>query len=59
MDILLSRRDLRLFDPQTGKITNWDNFKNRIYIRNGVNILKVDELMPNPSVVATVVRAKN
>jgi hypothetical protein len=49
---------LRLFDPQTGEITSWDNFKNRIYIRNGVNVLKVDELMPNPSVVATVVKTK-
>lgn len=45
-----------IYDPQNGEIVNWANLSKRIKLQNGVNILRVDNLLVNTDIINGVVK---
>lgn len=51
----LSNGTYRFYDPQNGKVVSWLELKKKISLKFGVNVLRVDELQANTSIVNGVV----
>lgn len=45
-----------IYDPQNGEIVNWANLSKRIKLQNGVNVLRVDNLLVNTDIINGVVK---
>ena len=45
-----------IYDPQNGEIVNWANLSKRINLQNGVNVLRVDNLLVNTDIINGVVK---
>lgn len=46
---------LRFYDPQTGKVMKWSDYKDRISQASPVGVLRVDTLEPNTDIINRVV----
>jgi hypothetical protein len=49
---------LRLYDPQTGENVDWESVARLIDIKKGINVLRVDNLIPDEEVVKEIVHKK-
>lgn len=52
----LANGKIVLYDPQNGKIVNWADISKRIKLQNGVNVLRVDNLLVNTDIIDGIVK---
>jgi hypothetical protein len=52
----LEKGTVRLYDPQNGKIVKWSELSKNIKVSYGVNVLRVDNLQINTSIVDGIVK---
>ena len=48
---------LRIYDPQTGKTIKWTKELENISLKDGIDVLKVDKLLVDTSIVNKIVKA--
>jgi hypothetical protein len=49
---------LMLYDPQSGEVLNWNDIAAKINMSEGVNVLRVDNLIPDSDIVNEIVHKK-
>ena len=46
---------IRIYDPQNGKDIEWANLREKVDLKHGINVLKVDNLLINTDIVDGIV----
>jgi hypothetical protein len=49
---------LRIYDPQAGECLDWKELSSNIDITKGINILRVDNLIPDEGIVKGIVHKR-